>query len=138
MNPFEHPDQVFDLEEFLKMNQIHTEILFKDFFFFQVNQELNDMSDRAIKNYIINRCVKNDDIEIIQAYNNSQAAYLYLISEAKYTNNYPFTRKLKQCTGLGSLTPYDIYSLTIHNIYDMELDVDDHLIEKKKIIILHP
>ena len=139
MNPFEYPDQVFDLGEFLELNQIHTEILFKEFFYNQLNQEFNDgAQNKVIKNYLINRYTKNNNIEIIQAYNNSQAAYLYLIYEAKYANHFPFTERLRHCSDLGDLTPYDIYSLTIHNIFDKDLCFNDYVAEIEKIIILHP
>jgi len=139
MNPFDTPDQSIDLDEFIDYGPEKTEVAFKDFFRRQVIEELVDgKSPNKFKIYKINRHNQNDDTEIIQAYNNSQAAYLFLLYESKSPDCYPFTERLHHCRDLGELTPYDIYLLVIHSIFDKDIEYNDYLSEVNKLTILRP
>lgn len=137
-NPFEHPDQPFDVGQFLENGAEQTEILFKDFFKKQVGDDINDSQYSGLKIYSIHRYVPINNIEIIQAYNNTQAAYLYLLYDAKCPSIYPFTTYLSYCVDLGPLTPYDVYLLTVHNIFDKDLLYCDYLVEHDQLIIIRP
>ena len=139
MNPFDFPDQPMDVDEFIENGPEITDSLLKDFFRRQVAEEIIDGKiSNNLKIYKINRCHQDDNVEIIQAYNNSQAAYLFLLYEAKLPDSYPFTERLQHCRDLGPLTPYDIYLLIIHTILDKDIDYNDYLTEVSKLIILRP
>ena len=138
MNPFEKPDQTIDLYEFLDRGPHQTETLFKDFFLQQTTEELKSSSSPILKIYRINRYIPSNNVEIIQAYSNSQAAYLFLLYETKYYDNYPFTERLQECLDVGSLTPYDIYLLTVDNIFDKDITYNDYLTELENLVMIHP
>lgn len=139
MNPFEVPDQSFSLEKFLQGNLNKIEYLFKDFFLKQVNEEIDNCNCLTeLKTYLINSHSSNNTVEIIYAYTNSQAAYLFLLYETKNPESFPFVERLKECKDLGQLTPYDIYVLTIHNIFDKDIKNNNYLSEIEKVIILNP
>jgi hypothetical protein len=138
MNPFLKPDQTIDLHEFLARGPQHTEILFKEFFSQQIAEERKAQPSMLLKIYRINRYSPSNNVEIIQAYSNSQAAYLFLLYETKYYDSYPFTERLQECIDLGSLTPYDIYLLTIDNIFDKDMTYSDYLTEIDSLVIVHP
>jgi hypothetical protein len=139
MNPFDHPDQAIDVDEFIASGVHKTEISFKDFFRRQVAEEIIDGKiSNNLKIYQIIRCNQGEDVEIIQAYNDAQAAYLFLLYETKLPDSYPFTERLQHCRDLGFLTPYDMYLLVIHTIMDQEIEYNDYLKKVSKLTILCP
>jgi hypothetical protein len=139
INPFDYPDQVMNIDDFLGTGQENTENLFKEFFRKQVSEDIIDGKiSNSLKIYKINRCHPDSNVEIIQAYNNSQAAYLFLLYETQSPECYPFTDRLQHCRDLGPLTPYDVYLLVVHTILDKDIEHNDYLTEINQLIILCP
>lgn len=157
MNPFNTPDQAFNVGEFLMNDPKKTEILFKSFFQEQVNEDLLDhhilavsQKDKVIeppklKNYLITRYIDTSNhesvpqsVEIIQAYTQSQASYLFLLYESKTVDSFPFTERLHYWLDMGPLTPYDVYLLTIDCVFDKDLYYNDYLTEIEQLAIIRP
>ncbi len=139
MNPFDHPEIAVDIIEIIENCHGNIEIFFKEFFYKQIMEEINKKkSINNLKIYKVNRYQNCKNIEIIQAYTNAHAAYLFLLYETKLSNCYPFIEKLRCCQGLGLLTPYDIYLLVIHNIFDDDIEFNDYLEKADQLIILCP
>lgn len=163
MNPFNTPDQVFNVRDFLTNDPKKIEILFKGFFQEQVNCDLLDnhilsirqkdkvMTPPKLKNYLITRYISSltidspneehmpsPSVEVIQAYTQSQASYLFLLYETKTPDCFPFAERLHHWVDMGPLTPYDVYSLTIDSIFDQDLCYNDYLTEVDQFTIIRP
>ncbi len=163
MNPFSTPDQAFNVGEFLTNDPKKVEILFKGFFQEQVNEDLLDnhilaisQKDKCImppklKNYLVTRYVSSftidlatgeqmpsPSVELIQAYTQSQASYLFLLYESKTPDCFPFAERLHYWVDMGPLTPYDVYLLTIDSIFDKDLHYNDYLTEVDQLTIIRP
>ncbi len=159
MNPFNTPDEPFDLTDFLQNDPIKVDILFKNFFQQQVEDEIsNDLvlnylrqkRDKMIvpiqlKNYHVKRQDLNVNpnyqklnVEIIQALCLPQAVYLFLLHENKSSESYPFYEALMLWEDMGPLTPYDLYSLVISSLFDKDISFNDYLVEIDKIDIIKP
>jgi hypothetical protein len=53
-------------------------------------------------------------------------------------NDSLFSEYLEYCIGMGSLTPFDVYSFVIQAIFDKDMSLDSYLSEHNKLIILGP
>ena len=140
LNPFDYPDQPFDVSQWLdpEVNPLHDwermETQVRAFFRQQVAQE----PTYKLKVYRIIQPYPKTELELIHAYNQSQASYLYLLYQSRCPNQYPFMDQLSQCCDLGPLTPYDIYVLSVHNIFASEDDQHPYLVEYEQVILLYP
>ena len=153
INPFSNPSESFDVNQLKREFQnssnlsMSIEKFVKDFFYQQVIEDISDnRKSTDLQIYKINRVNDTSNkVEIIQAYTKSQAVYLYLLYQTKDKHSHPFTDCLDWCLDLGSnfeVTPYDIYSMTIQEIFGKELlyndDTSDYLSEVGQLIILRP
>lgn len=141
-NPFDTPHESFDVTEFFSRGPNKIENTIREFFCRIVNEELNSLPKNSkLKVYQINRFPTNKNnqkIEIIQAYCQAQATYLYLLHETKSSDSYPFTEHLEYCTNMELLTPYDVYNLMIHCAFDTESSNNEYLSEINQFILLYP
>ena len=148
-NPFKAPDQSFDLVDFLDTDINQTEIMFKNFFSEQVNNDLIDHyndnetdSPPQLKNYLIHRYSTSSPLpqplELIQAYIQSQAAYLFLLNEVQLPDCFPFTERLRYWLDMSPLTPYDLYVLTVDTIFDSDLPFNDYVTEVSDFCFIRP